>query len=107
MKGQWPVEVAHYSGLYLYAWTRSQGPPHAALQSADGQGKNVKKQDKLARRHQHFKSVLNKQTTVSDVHSDKLKGCVENGGSPEGSFEVVNDGLVCSITAEEVTEAVS
>ena len=39
-------------------------------------------------------------------HFNKLKGCAQVTGSPEASYEVVNDGLVCFPTAEEVTEAV-
>ena len=43
---------------------------------------------------------------LSEVTLDSLKGCAEAGGCPEANSEVVDDGLVCPPTAEEVAEAV-
>ena len=76
---------------------------NSGQKSADGQEKIIKTQDKLARCREHFESVLKIRTTVSEVTLDKLKGCAQVSGSPEASYEVVNDGLVCSPTAEETS----
>ena len=58
---------------------------NSALKTADGQGRLVKTQDKLERWRQHFSTVLNVQSVVSEVTLGNVKEYVEVNSCPKVS----------------------
>ena len=78
-----------------------------ALKTADGQGRLVKTQDKLERWRQHFSTVLNVQSVVSEVTLGNVKEYVEVNSSPEGICDSNDDELSCPPTEEEIAKAIT
>ena len=79
----------------------------SALKTADGQGRLVKTQDKLERWRQHFSTVLNVQSVVSEVTLGNVKEYVEVNSSPEGICDLNDDELSCPPTEEEIAKAIN
>jgi hypothetical protein len=79
----------------------------SALKTADGQSRLVKTQDKLERWRQHFSTVLNVQSAVSEVTLGNVKEYVEVNSSPEGICDLNDAELSSPPTEEEIAEAIN